>query len=240
MPLCTRAFCKPYLATTGHSSGGASSTLGQPRWTAVSQMRSILHFHSVALRHQYASDCLMRPLVTTRLLLRTGMHYSMRKHTSELRSDAQGGAFLENRPALREDRSLTVAALIGAARVSKRYPDGQRHFPHSLRRPLGVMSNLCHSDPAELGDGFLDGFELLDEGQHGVFGVVQLFGLLENFGGVRLGHNGHAILVGHDDIAGVHASARAGDRNIGAGEAEMIDGGGGRHAAAEYMSLIPI
>src|ERR1035437_5430871 len=77
MPLSTSAFAKPYLATTGHSSGGASSTLGQPRWTAVSQIRSIFHFHSVALRHQYASDCLMRPFLTTRLLLRTGMHYSM-------------------------------------------------------------------------------------------------------------------------------------------------------------------
>src|ERR1035437_9384277 len=131
MPLSTRAFCKPYLATIGHNSGGASSTLGQPRWTAVSQMRSMLHCHSVPLRHQYASDCLMRPFVTTRLHLRTGMHYSMRKHTSELRSDAQGGA-------------------------------------------------LCHSDPAKFGDGFLDGFEFFDEGQHGVFGVVQLFGLLEH------------------------------------------------------------
>src|ERR1035437_6467780 len=69
MPLSTSALLKPYLATTGHNSGGASSTLGQPNWTAVSQMRSISHCHSVAFRHQYASDCLMRPFVTTRLLL---------------------------------------------------------------------------------------------------------------------------------------------------------------------------
>src|SRR5258708_20894176 len=68
MPLSTSALLKPYLATTGHNSGGASSTLGQPKWTAVSQMRSIFQFHSVALRHQYASDCLMRPFVTTRFL----------------------------------------------------------------------------------------------------------------------------------------------------------------------------
>src|SRR5260370_4316859 len=68
MPLSTSALLKPYLATTGHNSGGASSTLGQPKWTAVSQMRSIFQFHSVALRHQYASDCLMRPFVTTRYL----------------------------------------------------------------------------------------------------------------------------------------------------------------------------
>src|ERR1017187_6764522 len=98
MPLSTRAIRKPYLATTGHNSGGASSTAGQPRRTAVSQMRSILHCHSVALRHQYASDCLMRPFVTA----------------------------------------------------------------------------VCSSDAAKLGDGFLDGFELLDEGEHSVFGVIQL------------------------------------------------------------------
>ncbi len=68
MPLSTSALLKPYLATTGHNSGGASSTLWQPRSTAVSQMRSIFQLHSVAFRHQYASDCLMRPFVTKRFL----------------------------------------------------------------------------------------------------------------------------------------------------------------------------
>src|SRR5450759_4379863 len=57
-----------------------------------------------------------------------------RKRLPHRGKGAQGRAFLENRPALREDRSLTVAAPIGAARVSKRYPDGQWHFHHSLRR----------------------------------------------------------------------------------------------------------
>src|SRR5580765_6711462 len=69
MPLCATALRRPYLFSTGHTSGGASSTLWQPRRTAVSQMRSMFHCHSVALRHQYASDCLMRPFVITRLLL---------------------------------------------------------------------------------------------------------------------------------------------------------------------------
>src|ERR1039457_3799471 len=161
MPLSTRAFRKPYLATTAHNSGGASSTAGQPKRTAVSQMRSILHCHSVALRHQYASDCLMRPFVTT----------------------------------------------------------------------------VCSSDAAKLGDGFLDGFELLDEEVHSMFGVIQLFGLLEHFGGVRFRHHGHAILVGHDDIAGVHFGSGAGDGNLGAGKAVMIDGGGWGYAAAEDWEL---
>src|ERR1035438_7247415 len=71
MPLSTSALRKPCRATTGHNSGGASSTLGQPNRTAVSQIRSISHCHSVAFRHQYASDCLIRPFVTTRLLLQT-------------------------------------------------------------------------------------------------------------------------------------------------------------------------
>src|ERR1035437_10968539 len=94
MPLSTSAFATPYSATTGHSSGGASSTLGQPIWTAVSQIRSIFHFHSVALRHQYASDCLMRPFLTTRLLLRTGMHYSMRREPGTALGDARCAPFV--------------------------------------------------------------------------------------------------------------------------------------------------
>jgi hypothetical protein len=73
--------------------------------------------------------------------------------TSELRSDAQGGAFLENGRSPGE-RSLTVAALIGvavtsigAATVRERVLGGNAPFHHSLETPLGVMSNLCHLLP---------------------------------------------------------------------------------------------
>src|SRR6267154_2179298 len=68
MPLYANAFWRPCLRTTGHNSIGTNSTAGQPRLDAVMQMRSISHFQSVALRHQYASDCLMRPFLTTRYL----------------------------------------------------------------------------------------------------------------------------------------------------------------------------
>src|SRR3954447_19998722 len=123
MPFSTSELRRPYLCTTGHRSGGASSTLGQPRRTAVSQMRSMFHCQSVALRHQYASDCLMRPFVTTRLLLEP------------------------------RNRSLTVAALIGA---------------------------LSLSNAAELGHSFFHGFKFLDERNHAVLGIVEFFGLLEH------------------------------------------------------------
>src|SRR5450759_4547817 len=43
-----------------------------------------------------------------------------RKRLPHRGKGAQGRAFLENRPALREDRSLTVAAPIGAATVRER------------------------------------------------------------------------------------------------------------------------
>jgi hypothetical protein len=63
---------------------------------------------------------------------------------SELRSDAQGGAFLENSRSP-GDRSLIGVAdtSIGAATVRERFAGGGA-FHHSLEAPLGVMSNLCH------------------------------------------------------------------------------------------------
>src|SRR6266700_5600577 len=70
MPLCANAFWRPCLRTTGHNSNGTNSTLGQPRTDTVLQMRSTSHFQSVALRHEYASDCLMRPFLTTGYLPR--------------------------------------------------------------------------------------------------------------------------------------------------------------------------
>jgi hypothetical protein len=42
------------------------------------------------------------------------------------------------------DRSLTVAAQIGAPTVREGFPEGYRNFHHSLETPLGFMSNLCH------------------------------------------------------------------------------------------------
>src|SRR3569832_139281 len=64
MPLWASAHVSPYLRSLGHSSGGTNSTLGQPRATAVSQMRSISQLQGGAFRHQYASDCRMRPCLT--------------------------------------------------------------------------------------------------------------------------------------------------------------------------------
>src|SRR5437763_774269 len=71
MPFSTSGFASPYFFTTGHSSGGVSSRPGQPSSTAVVQIRSISHSHSVAFKHQYANDCLMRPFLTTRMFLQT-------------------------------------------------------------------------------------------------------------------------------------------------------------------------
>src|SRR5438552_18645254 len=78
-------------------------------------------------------------------------------------------------------------------------------------------------DPAELGDGFLDGVELLDEGEHLVLGIVERLRLLEHFGGARLGRYHDAVLVADDDVARIHTNAGAGDRSIRPGEAKMVD-----------------
>jgi hypothetical protein len=108
---------------------------------------------------------------------------------------------------------------------------GQNCPPHKTKLAR------CTSDAAEFGDGFTDGVELLDERDHAVFGVVEFLRLLQNFGGVRARDHGDAILIGHHDVVGIHARAGAGDRNVGAREAVMIDGRGGHDAAAEHRKL---
>jgi hypothetical protein len=53
------------------------------------------------------------------------------KDRSELRSDAQGGAFLENRRSP-GNPSLTLGALIRAPTVREGFPERPRNFHHSL------------------------------------------------------------------------------------------------------------
>src|ERR1039458_1436643 len=70
-------------------------------------------------------------------------------------------------------------------------------------------------------------------------GLVQVLRFLEDVRGLRLRHGHHAILVGGDDVARVHAHARASDGDVDAGEAEVVDGGGWRDAPAEHRELQP-
>ena len=74
----------------------------------------------------------------------------MSRQFSGLRSDAQGGAFLENglSPG---GRSLKVAALlgvavcrIGAATVRERLPQDAGTCSSFVETPPGVMDNRCH------------------------------------------------------------------------------------------------
>ena len=80
-------------------------------------------------------------------------------------------------------------------------------------------------DSAETGYCFLDGLEFFDEGQHAVLGVVEFLGLFEDVGGFGFGDDDDSVLVGADEIAGVDFGSGAGDRDIHAGDAEVVDGG---------------
>ena len=92
-------------------------------------------------------------------------------------------------------------------------------------------------NPAEFGDGFLNRPELFDKRHHAVLGVVELLGFFQDVGGVLAGNDSYAIVVGYDDVVGVDADAGAGDGNVRAGEAVVVDGGGWRDAGAEDGEL---
>src|SRR5579862_5565698 len=93
------------------------------------------------------------------------------------------------------------------------------------------------SNSTELGYGLFDGAEFFDEGHHAVLGVIKLLGAFQDVGGVLAGDDGDAIVIGNDDVVGVDANTGAGDGNVGACEAVMVDGSGWRDAHSEYREL---
>src|SRR5579872_5835068 len=56
------------------------------------------------------------------------------------------------------------------------------------------------SDSAELGDGLLNGAELLNQGNGGVLLEIQLPGLFEDIGGVEFWHHHDAVFIGRDQV----------------------------------------
>ena len=92
-------------------------------------------------------------------------------------------------------------------------------------------------DAAKPGYRFFDRFKFLDEGDHGVFGVVEILGFFEDLRGSGAGDNDDSVFVGRDDVVGVDEGSGAGYGDVDTGEAVVVDGGGGRDSDAVHGEL---
>src|SRR6476660_1459867 len=92
-------------------------------------------------------------------------------------------------------------------------------------RDGGTPARPTSSQPAKSFDRFLNGFVLLDDGEHGVFFEVHFLGKREYVLRFRPRYDYEPVSVGGDDVTRSYLNAVARDRNIRSGKAIVTDRG---------------